>query len=316
MANILGIHHVSAICGPPQENVDFYTGVLGLRLVKLTVNYDDPSAYHFYYRDYLGTPGTLLTFFPYPEGHPGRPGSGQATLISLGVPSDAIAYWADRFKRRDVDFDRPVSRDGLESIRFRAPDGLQLELVTSTRSAAPAPLLEGPIPWAKAIVGMESITLTEREPGPTRAILENILGFKLISESENRLDFAVEGGGSGKTLSLSIDPDGPVGRQGRGAVHHIALRATDEAGQIEDRIQVVNQGLHASTILDRSYFRSVYFREPGGVLLELATDTPGFTVDEPVERLGMSLMLPERLEEYRVQIQRALEPLRLPKVNR
>jgi len=312
MGGILGIHHMTAISGPAQENLDFYSGVLGLRLVKLTVNFDDPSAYHLYYGDGAGTPGTILTFFPYPDGYPGRPGRGQATVTSLSVPVTSLNYWADRFKQRDVDFDRPATRNGVPTLPFRAPDGLLLELVGSADHVPGEPWSGSPVRSEHAIGKMRSVTLSERDLEPTERVLVEQLGFRKTGERENRHRFEVGEGGSGRTIDIVIDTDGPNGRGGRGSVHHIAFRIADEQEQSQLRERLVDSGFHVSAVMDRDYFRSIYFREPGGVLFEVATDPPGFTVDEPLSALGTSLRLPKQYEEIRGQIQRALPPLKMP----
>lgn len=306
MCNVLGIHHMSAISGPAQENLDFYVGVLGLRLVKLTVNFDDPTAYHLYYGDGVGTPGTLLTFFPYPGGHPGRPGAGQTTVIHLSIPHGSMQFWTQRFQGFDVDYDRPQSREGVDSMRFRAPDGLQLELVATRAYQAPIRWTGSPVASERAIGGIQAVTLVERELGPTQLILEKIFGFRLAGEKGGRYRFELEDGGVGKSLYVVIDRDGLAGRQGHGGVHHVAFRVPSEEVQMDLRLQVIRAGLSVSAVLDREYFRSIYFREPGGVLFEIATDEPGFLVDENADELGSRLQLPRQFESFRVQIERSL----------
>ena len=310
MGEVLGIHHMSAICGPAQENLDFYTGVLGLRLVKLTVNFDDPSAYHLYYGDGLGQPGTLLTFFPYP-GHPGRPGAGQATVTHLSIPLGSMPYWVDRFRRFDVDFDRPNSRESRETMRFRAPDGLLLEFVAGREYRPPERRPGTEIPDENAVGGINAVTLIERELTPTRAILENVLGFRLVSEKNGRFRFAVGDGGYGKVIEVIVDPDGLSSRQGHGSVHHIAFRVPNGSVQAAIGLIAGDNGLKVSPVMDRDYFRSIYFREPGGVLFEVATDSPGFLVDESFESLGSGLRLPKQLQELRPKIERSLPKLEL-----
>jgi len=315
MADILGIHHMSALSGPAQENLDFYSGVLGLRLVKLTVNFDDPGAYHLYYGDGAGTPGSLLTFFPYPDGYPGRPGAGQLTVTSLSVPAGSLGYWSERFRRFEVDFDRPVNRYGVQALSFRAPDGLLLELASSQDHVAGTSWTSSPIPEDFQIGLMRSVTLVQRELGPTERVLTSLLGFRKTAEFRNRHRFEVAEGGPSRTLDVVIDATGPSGRQGHGSVHHIAFRVADDEAQKAVREEVLALGFHVSPVMDRDYFRSVYFREPGGVLFEVATDPPGFTVDEPIDRLGSGLRLPKQYQLRRAQIERILPPLRLPGVN-
>ena len=310
---ILGIHHVTAICGPAQENVDFYAGFLGLRLVKLTVNFDDPSAYHLYYGDGIGSPGSLLTFFPYPNGYPGRAGAGQATVTSLAIPTNSMSYWLDRFSHHSVDFDRPSKRNHQETLSFRGPDGLLLELIAVPRENESVTWERSNVPAKHAIMGIRSVLLRQRDPWVTTAVLEERLGFKQVDDRDGRLRFEVDGGGTGKIIEIMNDLDGPSARPGRGTVHHIAFRAPDGDAQVAVRDELTKAGFHVSPVTDRTYFTSIYFREPGGVLFEVATDPPGFTVDEPLESLGGVLQLPEKFALYRTKIERALPPLRLPK---
>lgn len=300
MAGVLGIHHISATCGPAQENLDFYARVLGMRLVKQTVNYDDPAAYHLYYGDPAGTPGSLLTFFPYPAGYPGRPGSGQATVTSLAVPMGSLGAWLEAFKANEVDHDRVVNRSGTQALPFRAPDGLLLELVASPDHVG----------GGKSVSGIRASTMVVRELAPTEAVLVGLLGMRKTMERENRHRYEMGEGGPGKIVRLIVDDQGLAGRGGHGSVHHVAFRVPDEEALIEKRLELVERGFHATEVRDRTYFKSVYFREPGGILLELATDGPGFAVDEPSDELGKRLCLPKNLEDRRWQIQRALEPLR------
>jgi glyoxalase family protein len=312
MADILGIHHMTALSGPAQENLDFYSDVLGLRLVKLTVNFDDPGTYHLYYGDASGTPGTILTFFPYPNGYPGRPGAGQATVTTLSVPPGSMPFWVDRFRANEVDFDRPLNRGGMQSLAFRAPDGLLLELAASPDQASKDLWTASPVPTEARIGGIRSVTLVERDLGPTETILTDVLGFRKTAETGNRHRFEVAEGGAGKTVEVVVDPTGPSARGGHGSVHHIAFRVADDVAQAAAREELESKGFTVSQIRDRDYFRSIYFREPGGVLFEIATDTPGFTVDEPLESLGTALRLPKSYEAQRGQIQRVLPPLKLP----
>jgi glyoxalase family protein len=311
MAEVLGIHHMSAISGPSQENLDFFAGVLGFRLVKRTVNFDDPSAYHLYYGDGIGSPGTLVTFFPYPEGQPGRPGAGQATVTQLSIPPNATGFWVERFRRFDVDFDRPYSRDNRETTRFRGPDGLLLELVASPEHRTTTQWPGAPNAPEEAIGGILAFTLVERNLEPTQKVLEQVLGFQLKSEKHGRFRFGVCEGGLGKGVEVIVDPDGMPSRQGHGSVHHIAFRVASSGEQEEIRVKAVEHGLRVSDVKDRDYFKSIYFREPGGVLFEVATDGPGFTVDEPFESLGAKLRLPKQFEGARSRIERSLPPLEL-----
>lgn len=316
MAEILGIHHMTALSGPAQENLDFYSDVLGLRLVKLTVNFDDPGTYHLYYGDASGTPGTILTFFPYPNGYPGRPGAGQATVTTLSVPPGSMPFWVDRFRAHEVDFDRPLNRQGVQSLAFRAPDGLLLELAAAPDQVSKDLWTSSPVPTESRIGGIRSVTLVERELTPTMEILTGILGFRKTGETSNRHRFEVAEGGAGRTVEVVVDPTGPSARGGHGSVHHIAFRVANDEAQLAAREELEANGYTVSAIRDRDYFRSIYFREPGGVLFEIATDIPGFTVDEPLDALGTTLRLPKAHEPHRGQIQRVLPPLKLPVAKR
>lgn len=312
MVDILGIHHMTALSGPAQENLDFYTEVLGLRLVKLTVNFDDPGTYHLYYGDAQGHAGTILTFFPYPNGYPGRPGAGQATVTSLSVPAGSLSFWVDRFRANEVDFDRPLNRGGMQALSFRAPDGLLLELAASADHVPGELWGESPVPKEYRIGGIRSVTLVERELAPTERVLTEILGFRRTSEVNGRHRFEVAGGGCGKSIDLLVDSAGPSGRQGHGSVHHIAFRTPTYESQLDARAKLLDLGFHVSPVMDRDYFKSIYFREPGGVLFEIATDPPGFLLDESYETLGSGLRLPKRHAMNRGQIERVLPPLKLP----
>ena len=313
MGEILGIHHMTAISGPAQENLGFYTEILGLRLVKLTVNFDDPNAYHLYYGDVVGSPGTILTFFPYPDGHAGQVGAGQASVTRLSIPPNTIDYWEDRLRHFEVEYKPPYELLGSPRIRFQGPDGLPLELIATPKYQHSKPWLLSSVPHENAIGGMDSITIIERSLAPTKALLEDILGFHLADETEEGFRFEDGNGGHGHTIIVQVDPKANPGRQGPGAVHHIAFRVADSQSQLEHRLELVKRGYHVSAVMNRDYFQSIYFREPGGVLFEIATDAPGFTVDEPLESLGTKLRLPSQYEPYRDQIEQELPDLHLPK---
>ena len=301
---------MTAICGPGQENLDFYSGVLGLRLVKLTVNFDDPAAHHLYYGDAVGSPGTILTFFPYPKGYPGRPGRGQVTVTSLSIPRDAVQYWVDRFKNNEIEFDKPQSREGGQTIGFRAPDGLPLELVATNEHEPCARWEDSPVPFAKAVGAIRSVTLVVGALEPTERVLIELLGMQKVAEKDYRHRYGLGDDGPYRVLDVVVDPTGPTGRSGHGSVHHVAFRTPNEETQEELRRRLIEGGLHVSDVRDRTYFKSVYFREPGGVLFEIATDSPGFLIDEKEGTLGTELKLPTQFESHRRQIERALPPLK------
>lgn len=311
---ILGIHHVTAIAGDPQANVDFYAGVLGLRLVKLTVNFDDPGAYHLYYGDEAGHPGTIVTFFAWPGAPQGRRGAGQVVVTSFSVPESALGYWIERFGRHGVGFARPVERFDGEILRFVDPDGLELELIAAPGADDGRPWAAGPVPPEHAIRGVYGVTLAERSIERTAALLGEVMGFRLMEQSSELWRFEAGSGAARARVDVLAQPEEPRGHVAVGTVHHVAWRTPDEAEQHFWRGKVAASGIGVSAVMDRTYFRSIYFREPGGVLFEIATDPPGFTVDEPAEHLGTRLALPPWLEPQRARLEQALPPLRLPAV--
>ncbi|HBL26543.1 MAG TPA: ring-cleaving dioxygenase [Acidobacteria bacterium] len=312
---IEGLHHVTAIARDPQANVDFYTGILGLRLVKKTVNFDDPGTYHFYYGDEQGTPGTILTFFPWPGARLGTHGAGQATATAFSVPEGSLGWWAERLDRLGVDAEAPRLRPGFdeEVIRLRDPDGLALELVARAGDTR-EPWTGGPVPAAQAIRGFDGVTLTAWNPEVTTAVLRDAMGFRPIGEGKDRFRFAVGDGGPGTRVDVVARPDAPRGHVAAGTVHHVAFRLPDDATQVAWHEELAGEGFRVSPVLDRQYFRSVYFRERGGVLFELATDPPGFARDEPVAGLGGSLRLPPWLEPDRARIEEILPKVEVREV--
>lgn len=306
---IAGLHHVTAIATDPRTNLDFYTGVLGLRLVKKTVNFDDPGTYHLYFGDRVGSPGTLLTFFPWPMARRGSRGVGQATVTSFSVPQGSLGWWSGHFERHGVVHQNPESRLDEEALTFFDPDGLKLELVAHEGAEDRDPWDGGPVPAGQAVRGFYSVTLAEQGYETTARLLTDTLGFRRVAEHGNRFRFDTGAGGAGARLDLVCTPDAPHGRVAAGTVHHVAFRVADDEDQKAWRGTLAGQGLNITPVLDRQYFHSVYFREPGGVLFELATDPPGFTFDEPVEELGTGLKLPPWLESHRQHIEEALPDL-------
>ncbi|GAA4775841.1 ring-cleaving dioxygenase [Actinomycetospora chlora] len=310
-----GLHHVTAIASDPQRNLDFYTGVLGLRLVKTTVNFDDPGTYHLYYGDEAGRPSTILTFFPWRDVEPGRQGTGLTTATAFSVPPESLGWWQRHLAGHDVDLvaaprDRDTAGRHEEVLTFRDPDGLVIDLVASpgdTRSGWDG---VAAVPAEHAVRGLHSVTLTERELDATASMLTGLLGMDGSGGGE-RARFAMADQ-PGAVLDVAATTDGQEGRQAGGTVHHVAFRAPDGETQERWRRELVDAGLHVTPILDRQYFTSIYFREPGGVLFEIATDRPGFDVDEPLLELGRHLKLPPWLEPDREQIERSLPALRLP----
>ncbi len=306
---IEGIHHVTAMASDPQANVDFYTGVLGLRLVKRTVNFDDPGTYHLYYGDEVGHPGTIMTFFPWPGARRGVQGAGQATVTSFSVPEGSLGYWTERLSRLGVDFQEPRPRFDEEVLTVLDPDGLRLELVARAEADGRAPWQGGGVPTEHAIRGFEGVTLTEWNAHVTEEVLAGTMGFRRVAEAGGRIRFEVGAGGPGTRVDVLAAPSAVRGHVSAGTVHHVAWRSADEQDQLAWREAIAESSLYVTPVLDRQYFRSIYFREPGGVLFEIATDPPGFTRDEPVESLGTALKLPPWLEPSREKIQAVLPPL-------
>lgn len=315
MRRLLGIHHVTAIAGDPQENVDFYVGVLGLRLVKITVNQDDPGTYHLFYADYVGNPGTDLTFFAWPGANHGREGAGQAIRVALAIPQTATRYWTRRLTANGIPFEGPFRRFEGDVIALSDYQGFPLELVATAdaiRREPWTPWADGPIPAEYAIRGIHGVTLKETAEQPTVPFLTEQLGFRRVGEEDGHARFAAGPGGSGAWLDLVIDATARHGQIAVGSIHHVALRTPDAVGQRQWWAQIRSLGVPISDVIDRFWFKSIYFREPGGVLFEIATDGPGFTADEQPEKLGSRLVLPPWLESQREQIEQALPPIRLP----
>jgi len=296
-----GIHHITAIAGDPQRNLDFYTETLGLRLVKRTVNFDDPGSYHFYFGDNIGRPGTIMTFFPWPGARRGARGSGQVTTVSFAVPRNSMAFWKERLRATHVIAEEIEGRFGCNALRFLDPDGLQLELVASANEESSS---------ERAIRGFAAPTLEVRNSEKTEELLTEILGFEFVAEENNRRRFR----GSGSNASAEIDlvsSEAGFGQIAAGTVHHIAFRAADDDEQLKVREQLAARGLNVTPVIDRQYFHSIYFREPNGILFEIATDGPGFLIDEPVDALGETLKLPPIYESKRNEIERVLPTIHL-----
>ncbi len=317
MASTLpGIHHVTAITGDAQQNVDLYVGVLGLRMVKKTVNFDDPGSYHLYFGDELGRPGTVMTFFVWPGAARGRAGTGQVTATAFSIPRGSVQHWRERLEAADVPVRGPEPRLGDEVLTLADPDGMRLELVAPARPDGRQPWAGGPVPVEHAIRGFHSVTLTLGGYEETARLLTGILGFGALGEESGRYRFAPEDGEPGGTVDLLSLPDAPAGITAAGTVHHVAWRTPDDERQLAWRKTVAQAGFDVTPVIDRSYFHSIYFREPGGVLFEVATDGPGFTVDEPADRLGASLLLPPRLEPIRRELELRLPAFDVPGADR
>jgi len=319
MSHVLGIHHVTAIASDPQRNLDFYAGVLGLRLVKRTVNFDDPETYHFYFGDEVGTPGSIMTFFPWPGAMRGRPGSGQVAVTSFAVIPGAIGLWVERLIRHHVAFEGPTQRgtgaDKESVLAFRDPDGLMLEIVGHPSAEARPAWTGAPgIPREHAIHGFHSVTLWVEQAARTDQVLVDTLGFRPLREDGSTKRYTAGEPGPGTILDVREIGGFGRGASGTGTVHHVAFTVEDDAAQLAVRERVVNAQLDPTPVVDRSYFHSIYFQEPGGILFELATKAPGFAVDEPVEHLGESLKLPPQYESQRTSIEAVLPPIHLPTV--
>ena len=310
--SISGIHHVTAIAGEPQPNVDFYAGVLGLRVVKLTVNFDDPVTYHLYYGDERGRPGSVMTFFPWPGAPKGVRGAGQATATSFSVPLGSLAFWVERLTAAGLEVLGPIPRFEERVLSFHDPDGLALEIVGDERGDVRTPWERGSVPPEHAIRGFHGVMLTEKSHAQTAPLLTETLGFRLLAQDENRHRYAAGDGAPGGIVDLLDSPGLERGLVAVGTVHHVAWRTPTDEEQAGWGSTLAKRGLQVTPVADRHYFHSIYFREPGGVLFEIATDQPGFTVDEPVEALGRSLRLPPWLEPRRAQLTQTLPALRLP----
>ena len=306
-----GVHHVTAIAGNAQRNLDFYAGFLGLRLVKKTVNFDDPNTYHLYYGDERGRPGTILTFFPWDGARRGQRGVGQAATVSLSVPEDALGFWLGRLAARNHPFGR-AERFGDAVLTFEDPDGLSLELVAHAEAGSLPTWDGGPVEAEDAVRGVHSVTLWEDGGNETAALLTGRLGYRKLGKEGNTERFTHAGNGPGALIDIRHADGFWPGVMGAGTVHHVAFRAADDAAQLELRGRLARDGLHPTPVIDRQYFHSVYLREPGGVLFEIATDPPGFTVDEPLETLGETLRLPPQFEGMREQLEKTLPPLHTP----
>ena len=308
-AQVTGLHHITAIASDPRQNLDFYTRALGLRFVKKSVNQDDPGTYHLYYGDYAASPGTILTFFPWAGLRRGRPGTGQAYATAFSVPAGSLLFWQERFKNLNVPHSPIEKRFANEVLLFTDPDGLRLELVatneTDSRPAAPAK----DVPPEFAIRGFHSSTLALTDAAATTAVLTESMGYRLVAQSGHRARYTAGAGGPGTYVDLLCDPALPRGLNGAGTIHHVAFRVADDATEVSAREILLKTGLQVSPVIDRAYFKSIYYREPAGVLFEIATDGPGFAIDEPLDQLGTILGLPPHLEPHRAEIEAALPKL-------
>lgn len=315
MKTVTGLHHVTAISGAAQVNLDFYSGLLGMRLVKKSVNQDDPGTYHLFYADDAGHPGTDLTFFPWDQMAPARPGHGLANEVALAVPPESLEWWDDRLSRHGVAH-RPIeTRFGERALPITDPHGMEVALVESPHSPGRGftPWGASPVPAERQIHGLHAARLRERRLAATQDFLTGIFGYREVGAEDGWHRFVLGEGGSGTFLDLAETPQLPRGFWGVGSIHHLAFRVDDPAHQLEVRELVEGAALRPTPVIDRFWFKSVYFKEPGGVLFELATDGPGFAVDEDPTHLGETLVLPPWLEPHRSRIEAVLPRLSAPR---
>ncbi len=307
--NLLGLHHITAMASDPRANFDFYTRVLGLRFIKKSVNQDDPGTYHLYYGDYAGSPGTAITFFPWPGLRRGRPGTGQAYATAFSIPAGSLAFWQERLVKLGIATEPVTTRFGDQVLTAFDPDGLRLELVATHEPDLRPPAPSKDVPAAHGIRGFHSSTLGLVNAQATATVLTKVMGYRLAAEDGPRARYTISAGGPGTYVDLLTDPSLPRGLNGAGTIHHVAFRTPTDASQSQAHTEIAKTGLHISPIIDRAYFKSIYYREPAGVLFEIATDQPGFAIDEPIESLGTKLGLPPHLEPHRAEIEAALPAL-------
>jgi glyoxalase family protein len=307
-----GLHHVTCISGPAQQNLDFYAGVLGMRLVKKSVNQDDPGTYHLFYADAEGRPGTDLTFFPWAHLAPSRKGVGLSTEVSLAVAPGSLVYWEERLNRYGIKLGTPETRFGEQALPVRDPHGLELALVETADLRAFTPWEGSAVPTTHQIIGLHSARMWQRELRPTADFLTGVMGFEYTGHENGWSRYSVAGGGSGKFVEIKELPNLHRGQWGVGSIHHLAWRVDDTAHEMQLRSQILGVGIPATKQIDRFWFKSVYFNEPGGVVFELATDGPGFAVDEDPAHLGQKLVLPPWLEAQRAQIEAGLPKIEYP----
>ena len=308
--NPAGLHHVTAIASDPQKNVDFYTQALGLRLIKQTVNFDAPHIWHLYYGDEAGTPASILTFFPWPGVPKGKEGSGLTTATSFSVPAESIGFWKQRFAKLGLEIESAKTLQGEDVLTVRDPDGMKLELIGTQGDSRSGWDGVASIPMEHAVRGLHSVTMEQVSLDPTASMLTQLLGMELGSEDKDSAVFEMDGGSSGALVNVLAGVSNR-GMQAGGTVHHVAFRAPDIETMTLWQQELSANGVQVTQIMDRQYFKSIYFREPGGVLFEIATDTPGFDIDEPLLELGKKLKLPPWLEPSREQIAATLAPIEL-----
>jgi len=309
---VLGIHHVTAIASDPQRNVDFYAGVLGLRLVKVTVNYDDPGSYHLYYADGAGSPGTVLTFFPWPTAPRGRVGAGMASALAYAAPSGSLGFWAERLRGLGIESSVGTGRFGRDVLAAQDPDGMTVEIVADDAASVRVPWASAGVPGEHALRGFHSVTLREATLDATSNTLTETLGFRAAGTEGTRHRFEAGGGGASAIVDVVLTGDPAPGRGAAGTFHHVAWRARDDGHHEALRGRIAAAGHRVTPVIDRTYFHAIYFREPGGVLFEVSTDGPGFATDEPAATMGTRLVLPPHLEPRRAALEETLPRLVLP----
>jgi glyoxalase family protein len=306
---VAGIHHVTAIAGDPQKNFDFYNKILGLRFVKKTVNFDDPNTYHFYFGNETGEPGTIITFFPWSDlAYKGRKGTGQITTISFSIPADSLSYWFDRLSKFNILCSGPFKKFDEDVVLLEDPDGIEIELIAG-EGTHPKGWTDGSLPIEHSIRGLHSVTLSLNNFKETDEMLVNLLGFSKVKQEQNRTRY-IAGNGPGKFIDILHLTGSMPGTIGAGIIHHIAFRTNDEESQLEIHARLLKNKIKVTPVIDRSYFKSIYFHEPGNILFEVATDTPGFLIDENITSLGKELKLPPQYEKDRIFIERALPLLK------
>lgn len=316
MNSITGLHHVTAVARDPQRNVDFYRNVLGQRLVKRTVNFDSTDSYHFYFADETGSPGSVLTFFAWPNMQRGVRGNGETNTVAYNVPVGSLSFWQQHLKQNGVTVSAIEKRFGQEVLPFNDPDGMRIELVEVNSLPAIQHWEDGPIPQAYALHGFHSVTLWLDKVEPTAELLTQQMGYQAAGQEENRYRFIGDANSLGYIVDIIHRPGRMQAGFGAGSIHHIAFRVPNDDAQLQYQSALNEAGYRVTPVMDRSYFHSVYFREQGGVLFEIATDTPGFLIDEAKETLGEALKLPEWYEVNRAAIEASLAPLTLNPVEK
>lgn len=309
MQPIQGLHHITAVAGDPQANINFYHQVLGQRFVKKTVNFDDPGTYHFYFADEVGTPGTVLTFFPWRHMRRGERGNGETTAVAYTIAPESLNYWQERLAAHGVVVGEVQTRFGTAVLPFHDPDGMPLELIASGEKGNFRHWANGPIPKEHALRGFHGVTLWLNAVEPTAAVLTEQMGYTFVGQEGSRYRYRGASADGGLYVDILHRPGQRRGSFGAGSIHHIAFRTVDDSEQLEYLQTLRQAGLQVTPVQDRQYFHSIYFREPGGVLFEVATDAPGFLIDETVEELGSHLKLPPWFEQHRAEIESVLPPV-------